>query len=597
LYREDKESAPEQRLTHALQTAYQRYMATPETERVYAVDEAIRLLAEYVVYSIALASRAADVCLLRELPAVLEPFAVLSPVLDAIWNNAIATYSSAFECDHEAAHARWTEVLAKLDAISGSEMQHIEPIRNAVVYALSITKLQLGLRSMDELVARLDPDPYQSVAAMTLRRVARLQQGDYRGADTYRRRAELLALELRWPQMFKSTLLVEAWTYHRIGDLAGLREVIEQLRELALHYPGWVPSVGCVEGAFHQVRGDFQAASGKYEECLALATTDEQGAFTLGLWIIAQTGLAESLFELGRLEDAQRVATVGIELCVARKLSNASVDLVRVLALSEGKLGHTDAAGARLDALIAQQQALGTTGLRIGLSYEARARIALWKGDAEGFEHFARLTAQEYRHGARSPLGARYERLLNEAKRLGMRGGQALSELTGSSVISSHALMTQDLLTIVARNMTGKSRASERAEAALSLLCASRNATAGHLYLCSDSGLVLSASRGPAAGAELTTAAASFLEEGSARTEAISDMDTGELADDLEATIVESNDCRYELLLLSCLIAGENTAVAVAAVPVSKDVPDSLKQAQLLQVLAGHLQAHATKLN
>jgi hypothetical protein len=157
--------------------------------------------------------------------------------------------------------------------------------------------------------------------------------------------------------------------------------------------------------------------------------------------------------------------------------------------------------------------------------------------------------------------------------------------------------MTQDLLTVVARNMTGKSGASERTEAALSLLCASRNVTAGHLYLCSDSGLVLRASRGPLAGAELTTAAAKFLAEGSERTEAISDMDTGELADDAGATLVQSNDVNYELLLLSCLIAGRNTPVAVAAIAVSDAVPDSLKQAQLLQVLAGHLQAHVTKLD
>jgi len=593
LYREDTQSKPEERLTHALQTAYQRYMATPEAERVYAVDEAIRFLAEYVVYSIALASRAGDVALLRELPAILQPFAVLSPVLDAIWNNAIATYSMAFDCNFESAHARWTDVLAKLDAVSGGEMQHIEPIRNAVVYALSLTEVQLGLKTADELVARLDSDPYQGVAALTMRRVMRLQQGDYRGADVYRRRAELLALELRWPQMFKSTLTVEAWTYAQIGDLAGLRDVIEQLRELAAHFPAWQPALCCVEGAFHQVRGDFEAAKSKYEECLTVVTPDERGAFTLGAWLSAQSGVAETLFELGRLEEAQRVAAVGVELCRERKLVSAGVDLVRILALTEGKLGLADAAAARLDALIAQQRGLGTTGLRMGLSYEARARIALWKGDSEAFETFARLTAQEYRHGARSPLGARYELLVNEAKRVGIRGGPALSELIGASVISSHALMTQDLLTIVARNMTGKSRASERADTALSLLCASRNARAGHLFLCSDSGLVLSASQGPAPEPQLTAAAESFLEAGSERTHAISDMATGELSEEAEVTIVQCQDLSYELLLLSCLVDGKNTPVAVAAVPVSDVVPDSLKQAQLLQVLAGHLHIRA----
>jgi len=150
------------------------------------------------------------------------------------------------------------------------------------------------------------------------------------------------------------------------------------------------------------------------------------------------------------------------------------------------------------------------------------------------------------------------------------------------------------LQTIVARNMTGMSGASERADAALSLLCASRNATIGHLYLCSDSELVLSASHGDVAGETLTAAASAVLEAGSERTEAISDMATGELEDDSASTIVECSDVRYELLLLSCLVEGKNTPVAVAAVAVGDQVPDALKQAQLMQVLAAHLHVAAT---
>ena len=54
--------------------------------------------------------------------------------------------------------------------------------------------------------------------------------------------------------------------------------------------------------------------------------------------------------------------------------------------------------------------------MNLGVSYEARARIAIWAGDGPGVAEYARLTAHEYRHGSGSPLGARYERLMDEAR-------------------------------------------------------------------------------------------------------------------------------------------------------------------------------------
>jgi hypothetical protein len=65
--------------------------------------------------------------------------------------------------------------------------------------------------------------------------------------------------------------------------------------------------------------------------------------------------------------------------------------------------------------LIADQRAIGITGLLLGASYEARARVAIWSGDQAGIARYLTLTATEYRHGHNSALGARYERLLREA--------------------------------------------------------------------------------------------------------------------------------------------------------------------------------------
>jgi hypothetical protein len=99
------------------------------------------------------------------------------------------------------------------------------------------------------------------------------------------------------------------------------------------------------------------------------------------------------------------------------------------LALVEAKHGALDQGCARLDAVITEQLALGSCGLVLGASYEARTRIAIWAGDHELATHFAQLTANEYRHGTSSALAARYERLLQETTAAGVAMLPGLSDV------------------------------------------------------------------------------------------------------------------------------------------------------------------------
>ena len=50
----------------------------------------------------------------------------------------------------------------------------------------------------------------------------------------------------------------------------------------------------------------------------------------------------------------------------------------------------------------------------------SRARIAIWAGDQAAVERYGRLTAEQFRHGRGSTLGARYERLMEEARGAGV---------------------------------------------------------------------------------------------------------------------------------------------------------------------------------
>ena len=575
-----------ERLTRALQDAQQRYLGTAEHERVYAVEEAIRGLAEYVVYSIALGSRCHDVQRLASLPALLEPFAVLSPVLDAIRKNAMATCSSQQDCQYEVARARWLEVLQQLDGMPGTELAHIEAVRNAVAYAIGMVEAQLGLASATNWATRLDHDPFQKVSALHLRKVVRLEQGDWTGADRLRRQAEVLALQQRSPQMFSTLLAVELAAYAKARDLAGLQHVIERITPLAEAHPGWLPDLTCAQACFHLVRGDFAAAQAGFERCIGLTQPDDGALrFGLAMWVAAQAGLAETLLCLDRAEAAHATARAALQLCEARQIGSHAFDLVRMLALAEAKLGQPGAA-ERLEQLIERQLQLGVTGLRLGLSYEARAQIALWTGDTGAFEHFARLTAREYRHGAHCPLAKRYERLVNEAGRHGMHTSAVLSELE-STTQQSGALTSDDVQRTVLRSVGGIRRAEQRAAAALALICETLGCAGGHLYLLASNSPVLSASHGGSAPpVELLALVREYLSQEQQRAETLTVIATGNAphdATDLSRALI--GGAHYQLLLL----VGATGEIAGVAAMAGTSRPRTGNQTRLFSALAGEL--------
>jgi len=592
LYRADTESKdPGERLMKALTAAHQRYMATPEHERVYPVDLAIRKLGEYVVVSIAVAANTLDTALYASLPGILEPFISLSPLLDAIWNNARACVDSNNFCHYERARDRWRETLAKLDALGGQEEAFVIAMCNAIAFAIGMMEAQLGRPTAADLAERLDRDPYQRIAALDLRRIVRLEQGDSEGADRLRRQAEVLALQMRVPPMFKSLLNVELASYAQIGDLQGVAHIIEQMKPLAARMPNWQPNLLAAQASFHLVRGDHEAALATFEGSLALTSFDAAGnSPQLAMWLLAQAGKAECLLALGRSEEARAAASAAVAECEARQVFATACDLVRNLALAEAKLGEPRAA-QRLDELIALQTRLGTAGLRLGLSYEARARVAIWTGDAAAFEQFAELTARAYRHGARTALAARYERLINEAARCGMRTTVALGDFAVLASEDTSAIGSEALSTVITRSMAGSRSVEERTQLALQMICSAHGSGVGHLYLHTPAGLVLRASRGgDQPGRDLAERVTRYVAEKQQRSDDLDEMITGELAPDEALTsFIRNEGVSYELLPLACVTDAISILAGVAVVEASEARVRNEKQAQLLSALASSL--------
>jgi hypothetical protein len=237
----------------------------------------------------------------------------------------------------------------------------------------------------------------------------------------------------------------------------------------------------------------MQLASAAFERAVALSVPDpEDRSRVHQAFPVAMAGLVASLVELGEVEKASAEGRRALEICTANGIGAQAHPLVRVLALAEAKLGAHDEACRRLDGLIAAQTELGVTGLHLGATYEARTRVAIWAGDEAAVERYGRLTAQEYRHGLGSPLGARYERLMDEARRT-----VALTLPKLLDFGSTRAAVGREAATMVVTQLfEGAETTRDRSGRILEVLCSGSASTTGYLYLCTDAGPVLVASRG-----------------------------------------------------------------------------------------------------
>lgn len=424
---------PAERLRLALTCAATRYAETPEHERVYSPDQAIRLLTHYVALSLAESSRRYDMHLAASLPALLEPFAPLSPLVAAVRENAIGVLEATLHRQPERAARRWRQVYEQLGEITGQDRDLVNAIRLALAYGLGICYGALGMRAALDWVDVLDQDPLQRVNAMYIRKIVRLQHGDLEGAERYRRQAELLALQARTRQMFSHNINLELGVHAAAWDLTGLRQVLARIEPLAERYSGWVPFRHLGQGHYLRIVGDLPGAEREYRRCIALSEPDPLHPLrSILAWPLAVAGLAETLLALDRAEEAHTLAGAAYARSQQRQMRATVFEVKRILGLAETKIGRYAEGAARIDEVIAQQRELGVSGINLGASYEARARAAIWAGDTAAVERYAALAAQQYRYGQGSMLGARYERLMEEAQ-LSQRKGKKAHKPAGAT--------------------------------------------------------------------------------------------------------------------------------------------------------------------
>ncbi len=568
-----------QRLMAALSAASQRYGAAAPEARAYPPDEAIRHLVMFVAVSIAVGARTFNLPLVRSLPRLLEPLATLSPVIDAIHENAIATCEAA-HAQYIQARERWLSVMERLSKVEGDALRYVDAIRYAIAFALGCLEAGRGIPTAEHWAQLLDNDPMQKVAGMYLRKVGRLQLGDWEGAERYRRMAELLALQASSQQLLSGSQLVELSAHAMASDLPGVRQCAARIEALAQRHAGWRPHAHLARGYFDLLRGDPAAAVESLERALGSCTPDEHDETrSISAWPGAAGAYLQALMQLGRDEEAR---SYGLQtLAQGERLGVRTLeDVVRGLALAETKLGDYSGACTRLQALIDRQLGLGITGLHLGATYEARARIAILAGDRAAVETYGRMTAEQYRHGRNSPLGTRYEALMAEARRAGVQVLPALSnfehtigltELRGIPS-STFALVTSALRTIPDRE--------QRCLRSLRVICNAYTAQAGYLYVVQDGALEFAASLddtqpGAAPLALATRCLTQALQEDDLATAMV---DTTGSSAAMAAVWTEQGTVEHRSLLISGLVEGtlRHAGVVVLVSPASHGGADAL---------------------
>jgi hypothetical protein len=586
---------PIARLTHALTQASEAYAAQPEGERVYRVDEAIPNLVHYVVASIAVGANTLDTRLIATLPALLEPFAALSTVLHAIWQNALATHETLCLARPERARQRWAELYQRLELVSEQDLRHVTMVRNAVAFGLGTLEAQLGLESAGHWADILDRDPNQRVSAMYLRKTACMLRGDFSGAESFRRKAELLGLQATSSQMFTNLLGIELTVHASARDLTGVKRIRDRIEPLAAKHPGWRVYRELAEALFKRLHGDLEGACALLEQALALCEPDASDpARVVAVWPRVATNYIEVLIDRDRFREAQAFGQRVLVTCDELGIVVARFDVERALALAEAMLGDQSAAEARLERIIAAQCEFGVTGLNLGLSYEARTRVAILSDDRAVVERYAQLTAREYGHGRRSALGARYERLMLEARSHGittLRPASTALDAGLASIGLDGEQVTVD--SSLGQHLAAITDHAERAQYALRLLCNAHAAKHGHLYLVRDASLVCAASceanaPSPALDAQVRGFWNVQLDDADmptafVPTNAWLPSSSGPtLWTDLDGT-------SFRTLILHCTIEGSFQQVGVLVVASDVSVSSDVNAAELTTTIAAHL--------
>jgi hypothetical protein len=473
LYAELAALPVEERLSQALAQQQQRYLAIPEHDRVHGVSDAVRELGQLIGATCSMAGSMFDLELIETLPS-LEPLFPLSAALPVV-SQMVQACGDAIAGRGRRAMQLYEQVLTRLaepDRAGMDPSQHTR-IWLGVHYALAVIEASLGIERAEERAKILEADRRLRVSAWRIRMLLHLNQGGAEAARKCARRAELLQLQDGTESHYLGTSAgLELRACDLAEDLLGVKSALDALGFMVDKHPGWRPMQILGQSRYRELQGDLQGALELLLPGFALALPGRHLLF--GFIAAAHVRIVRGLDDTqAALSHAERY----IAICDREQLSTCDRTLRMELALTLARVGQHEPALKTIDPLIATAESMGSTGLALGVFYEARARIAIAMGDRASFESSSAQCAREYKKGRNSALSAKFARLLEDGRRQGLVEGDPASgtiEPLGSSPETEYNTVSNRIIECV--------DGPDRARCALTMLLQSTDTYVGYLY-------------------------------------------------------------------------------------------------------------------
>jgi hypothetical protein len=387
-YRELAHLPDPERLRQALAQTQQRYLATPEHERVHSVIEAVRELARLSGSVASLAVGEFDLDLLESLPS-LEPLHRLSPAIQIVV-RAIEGAKFWVRGDAQAAREAYTEVLERLEQPdhAGLDELQLQRARMGILYSQGLLDGSMGILDAERIASIMEQYRELRVNAWRIRMVLQLALGDTEQARRCSRRSQLLHVQEGLKERYVGTSAgLELFGCMRLRDLTGVRGTMPALERMAAGHANWKPVYQLGLSALRELEQDLEGA---------LAAARDGLAYTVPLRHPFYTSLLGQeirvLTLLGRIDEAATRARAALEL----GLPNSASDLHIHSAIALANAGDFERALGLMVEAIATAERRCSRALSLCLLYEARARIALRMGDQAGFDAaFARCREEQ----------------------------------------------------------------------------------------------------------------------------------------------------------------------------------------------------------
>jgi hypothetical protein len=491
-----------ERLGYVSVQVQERHAAAAAHDRGFEQFEAIVALGVLVAESSGIAARTGDARLIELLPS-LAPFHPFSSALEQVDAVTVPACRAVIAGRYEVARALYAGQLASLLEPSPAYMP--AEVRAWGIRALhyAIGNIDAGFGRDEALVhaAEIEQVPGWAVPAYSIKQSYYLTMGNLREAERCRRQSERSRLQSPVKPPFAAAAVVQnVFTFAMTDNLNGMRTAIPQLEALARSHPGIRPFVPFARAEHARICGDHEDA----HAFLDRAHQEVQpGDHPIWPWLVSCRLF--TLLAQGRYQEARAIGLEAVDTANRVGLTGMRGNLDVPLALNEAKLSDFASACARIDPIIEARMATGSRGVALGSMHEARARIALWMNDPQGYEHHAQLCAQHLsKSGGEPAVVAKYERLLQDARQHGVVPRPHATDLLADHTTIERTATARACGASVDIRLGACASRGERAVRALELLVSESCAQHGELFLVGSDGLVLAASTtGGLGGAEL----------------------------------------------------------------------------------------------